>query len=156
MAMYSLPSHDSCVCRFIELAHWVYACSISGVLNYIYPAPEQYCSLQPKSMHDLGVWSTWLWLCHYINWKPLHVTYLNWIMYCRATACLHCPCIDDWPARHRMAICHIAEVGAIRLATAAHYNTTGQDLTRPLFLDARYTSNTHFLSDDPYHFTQEG
>ena len=26
------------------------------------------------------------------------VTYFNWILHLRATACLHCHCIDDWPA----------------------------------------------------------
>ena len=43
-----------------------------------------------------------------------------------------------------------------RRATAAHYYTTGQDLTWPLFLYARYTSNAYFLSDYPYHLAQEG
>ena len=32
------------------------------------------------------------------------VTYLNWIMHLRATACLHRHCIDNWPAKHRVAI----------------------------------------------------
>ena len=28
--------------------------------------------------------------------------YLNWIMHLKANACLHCHCIDNWPARHRI------------------------------------------------------
>ena len=37
----------------------------------------------------------------------------NWIMHLRATACLHYHCIDNWPAKCRMAINHVAEVGAM-------------------------------------------
>ena len=40
-----------------------------------------------------------------------------------------------------------------RLATAAQYYTTGQDLTWPLFL---YTSNAYFLSEYHYCLAQEG
>ena len=37
-------------------------------------------------------------------------SHLNRIMHLRATAYLHCHCS---PARHRMAISHVAEVGAM-------------------------------------------
>ena len=56
------------------------------------------------------------------------VTYWNWIMHVKATACLR---IDNWPAKHRMAISHVAEeVGAM----PCHVNTDWQQLhtTTPL------------------------
>ena len=98
--------HDSCAC-----IAWltVYACSMSGILNYI-PC----------------TW-TWLWYCSSLfrvsassrsrGKVPGYVTiqtesYLNW---------------GVWePCKHR-------------LATAAHYYSAGQDSTWPLFLYVWYT-----------------
>ena len=80
MQIYSM---SQCVCllniRSIELA--------------TYPAPEV-LEFSSESVHDIGV-GEGTWLCH---WKPLH--YYNWVMHLRATACLHCHCIDNWPAKH--------------------------------------------------------
>ena len=102
-------------CCDIQLCTLVqYTCTcISGILNYI-PC----------------TW-TWLWYCSSLfrvsAWSrsrgkaPGYVTIqtesfcdnLNWIMHLRATACLHCHCTDNWPARHRIVISHVAEVRAM-------------------------------------------
>ena len=122
-----------------------------------YPAPEHGYGRMVllESAHDLWLGGRHLAMSYKLK---ASVTYLNWIMHLRATACLHCQCTDNWPAKHRMAISHIAEVVPCkhRQATAAHYYINGQELTWPLFLYARYTSNVYFLSDNPYHLAQEG
>ena len=71
------------------------------------------CCTWPRS------WGRHLAMSLYKLWHIMHI-YLNWIMLLRATACLHCHCIDDWPARHRMTI-NLVQWGRCHVNTAAHY-----------------------------------
>ena len=93
--------HDSCA--VYSMAHCVWLFNIRSIelhtlhLNMVVVG---WC----YSLGDLGLEGRHL---------KASVIYLNWIMYLRATACLHCHCIDNWPTKHRMAINHVAEVGAM-------------------------------------------
>ena len=79
-------------------------------------------------------------------------TYLNWIMNFGATACLHCHCIDIQLTSETQnsnqscswGRCHV-NTDWQQLHTTMYY-TTGQDLTWPLLLYAKYSSNAYFLS----------
>ena len=56
------------------------------------------------------------------------VTYFNWIMHIGEPLpvyWLHCHCIDNWPAKHRMVISHVAEVGAIFGASLSEPHING-------------------------------
>ena len=106
--------HDSCAC--ICMAH--YTCMPVQYQEYwtTYPAPVHLNMVMvlfnwQVSSESLGVGGRHLAMSLYK--LKASVSYLNWIMHLRATACLHYHCIDNWPAKHRLAISHVAEVGAM-------------------------------------------
>ena len=110
------------------------------VLLTTHPAPKQGSGTR---VSDLRVGGTWL--CHYINWKPLwHSTELR-AMHCLFTLWLYWQLTSK--AQNGNQSC---SWGRCHVNTVAHYYSTGQDLTWPLFLYATYTRIRTFY-DDPYH-----
>ena len=127
--------------RVYSMAHCVCLFNIGNIELHAYPAPEHVYGMvqvSSESVHDPGV-GEGTWLCHYINWKLPWLPKLNYPLesHCLFTLSQH------WQLTSKAQNCtrSCTEVRAIckhRLATAAHYYTTG---TWPLFLYVWCTSN---------------
>ena len=90
-----------------------------------YPAPEHTVQVSSESVHDL-----------HVGVAPGYVTiqtesfwdYLNWIIHLRPPpvyTIVYYHCIDNWPAKHRMVISHLANVTMYQV----HVNTDGNSCT---------------------------
>ena len=96
MGVYNIyDSMAHCVCLFTIRSIELHALHLNRVLVLF----------SSETVNDLGVGGR-----HLAMSLKASATYLNWIMHLRAAACLHCHCTDNWPAKHRVAISHVAEV----------------------------------------------